>query len=319
MKKQKPVSILITWDIDPDQWIPFEKRTWALNSTMDMCHQLGIPATFFFTAQPVYQYPQEFIKLKAQGHEIGCHGLTHGSEENYDRMPEDMQRRYLTQATETLNAMLGEPVRAFRGPRVKISATTLKILAELGYTTDSSVCSQRVDFISSNLINLGWIKAPRKPYRPNAESAFKKGQLPIWEVPVSAAILPFISSALRVFGLSFMKSLFRLLYAEAQRTGKPIVYLAHPTEFISKWWGKKNSRDWESAAKLEYLKPSYIRAHGLRLRGLLYRLRAEDMLPYTESLFTYMSSFPNVEFKTMSQWHTGTLPGNHGNREQDNE
>ena len=42
-------------------------------------------------------YPDEIQKILAQGHEIGCHGLTHGDEEDYERMPEQMQRSYIAQ------------------------------------------------------------------------------------------------------------------------------------------------------------------------------------------------------------------------------
>lgn len=72
---------------------------------------------------------------------VGCHGFTHGIEENYGRMSEPMQRDYIRQATDKLQNLVGEPIRAFRGPRVKTSATTLRLLAGNGYLTDSSVCS----------------------------------------------------------------------------------------------------------------------------------------------------------------------------------
>jgi len=45
------------------------------------------------------------------------------------------------------------------------------------------------------LINTGWIFAPRRPYRPHRDSAFQSGALAIWAIPVSAAVIPLISSA----------------------------------------------------------------------------------------------------------------------------
>jgi len=89
--------------------------------------------------------------MQALGQEIGCHGLTHTDEEEYDRMPEEMQERYIEQATQKLEAVAGVRILAFRSPRVKTSAHTLRLLAEHGYRADSSVCSQRIDFVSSNL------------------------------------------------------------------------------------------------------------------------------------------------------------------------
>jgi hypothetical protein len=297
----KSVPVLVTWDVDPVLWVPLERRKWALNTAADLCHRHGINATFFFTAQPADVYLDDFGKMQAQGHEIGCHGLTHGDEEDYDRMSEPMQRDYIAQATEKLQNLVGKPIRAFRGPHVKTSATTLRLLASNGYLTDSSVCSQRLDLLSSNLINTGWIFSPRRPYRPHRDNAFKSGDLAIWEIPVSAAVVPFISSALRVLGLSAMKTLFKLLYAESRHTNKPIVYLAHPTEFLErKVKGKK--RLWKLYTRREYFTPSFIHAHGLRLRSLLYRIDGETLCKNTQELFAYVASFPNVRFMTVSEY-----------------
>jgi hypothetical protein len=293
---RKPVPILITWDMDAMPWISLEKRQWALNAAMDLCHQQGVHATFFFTAQPAHEYPAEFEQMRMQGHEIGCHGLTHGNEEDYNRMSEETQRAYITEATEKLQALTGIPIRAFRSPRVKTSAHTLALLAEHGYLVDSSVCSQRIDLISSNLLNIGWIYAPRRPYHPHHNSAFRSGNIPIWEVPVSAVVVPFIEASLRVFGLSAMKMFFSLLYAESCRTGKPIVYLAHPDEFLAK-------RTWSRAdLQRKYFTISYIRTHGLRLRQRLYRMNGQMLLDSTKKLLCYMASFPDVVFLTASEY-----------------
>ena len=297
MANKASVPVLITWDVDPDVWIPGKERRWALDTAVDMCYRQGIRATFFITAQSADLYVDDFEKLLAQGHEIGCHGLTHGTEEDYDRMPEDMQRRYIAEATGCLQELVGDRVRVFRGPRVKTSATTLKLLVEQGYLADSSVCSQRMDFISSNLINTGWVFSPRRPYRPDQNSAFRAGDVPIWEIPVSAMVLPFISSALKTSGLSPMKLFFKLLYAEARRTGKPIVYLAHPVEFVA-----RGPKSWKAQVKRKYLTISYIRAHGLRLRNSLYRLDAGTLRRASQELFAYMASFPDVAFMTVSEY-----------------
>lgn len=294
---RQSVPVLITWDVDPDIWMPFDRRQRALHAVLEMCQRLDIPATFYITAQPAYEYAEDLVNMRALGHEIGCHGLTHGDEENYDRMPVDMQREYISQATDILQSVLGLPIRAFRSPRVKTSSQTLKLLAEYGYWSDSSVCSQRMDLVSSNLINIGWLTAPRRPYLPHQRSAFRRGNIPICEIPVSALVLPFISSLLYVLGLPTMKRFFRLLYAESGRTGKPIVYLAHPVEFAQMGKGKVFE-----PIQRKYFSLSYIRANGLRLRNLLPRTDRHLYLTHTEDLLSYMASFPNVVFMTASDY-----------------
>lgn len=299
-RTRRPVPVLITWDVDPDGWIEPEKRRWALQTAAALCAGFNIHATFFLTAEPAALYQDDLPNLLAQGHEIGCHGWTHGDEENYDRLPETVQRDYLARATATLQTLTGRPVRAFRSPRVKTSALTLQLLAEHGYRVDSTICSQRADLISSNLLNPNWLLAPRRPYHPRADHPYRAGDLPLWEVPVSALLVPFISSAYRVLGPAAMKFFFRLLYTEAKVTGKPIVYLAHPTEFRNrKTGGESRLRE---HVKLRYFSPAFIRAHGFRPRNLLYRVNGTALLASTRDLFKYMAAFPDVVFPTASEY-----------------
>lgn len=291
--KRRQVRVLITWDVDPSPEVLYEARKRSLGVAMDLCQDLDIRSTFFVTANATHVQAEDLEQMQARGHQIGCHGLTHTDEEEYNRMPEATVRAYIEEATHKLEAMVDTPVLVFRSPRLKISAGTIKVLAEYGYLADSSVCSQRMDLISSNLINPGWLFAPRQPYHPHHASAFKRGDLPIWEIPVSAMAIPFISAFLSVFGLSFMKALFRLMYAESCHTGKPIVYLAHPVEFTT---------EWVKPFTLKQLSPTYIRTHGLLIRKRLYRLSGETWRQATCDLFAYMASFSDVVFMTIGDY-----------------
>jgi peptidoglycan/xylan/chitin deacetylase (PgdA/CDA1 family) len=292
MNRQVPV--LITWDVDPYSRHNLAKKRRALQAAMELCQELEIPATFFFVAQEAKWYPQEIAQMRRVGHEIGCHGLTHGSEEEYNRMPSEMQRSYVEQATRLLDEKTGAPVTSFRGPRVKTSPSTLRLLTEYGYLADSSVCSQRLDLVSSNLVNTGWLVAPRSPYHPHTDSVFRRGDLDILEVPVSALLTPFISSALYVLRLPMMKVLFWLLYAEARRKNKPIVYLGHPAEF--------GPQSYSCRLKLSNLSPRTLYTHGLRFRKSLFEPDGEARLSLSRALFSYMATFSGVCFMTMREY-----------------
>jgi hypothetical protein len=296
--KGRKVPVLVTWDVDPSPEVPYEARKRSLDVAMALCDDLGVRSTFFVTANAAHAGAEDLERMREGGHEIGCHGLTHTDEEEYNRMPEEAMRAYVQEATRKLASTSGAPIRAFRSPRLKISAPALEVLAESGYVVDSSICSQRMDLISSNLINPGWLLAPRQPYRPHRESAFKRGDLAIWEVPVSAAVVPFISAFLSVLGLAFMKGLFRLLYAESRRTGKPIVYLAHPIEFTT---------GWVKPFHLKQLSPAYIRTHGLLIRKRLYRMDSETWLQATRELFAYMASSTGVAFVPIGEYVASNL------------
>jgi hypothetical protein len=299
--KQRQIPVLITWDVDPDRWATYDQRQRALTMALDLCEEVGIGATFFITANFAHEYPNHIGRMQALGCEAGCHGLTHTDEEEYNRMPEETQRSYIEEATRKLEAVVGAPILAFRSPRVKTSSRTLRLLAEYGYLADSSVCSQRIDFISSNLINPGWVTAPRRPYHPRHDNPFRRGNLSIWEIPVSAVVLPFISGSLNAFGLRFMKVYFRSLCAESRCTGKPIVYLAHPSEFILAR-GKAHSRLKSYLLESQLFSPRYIRTHGLLLRNLLRRMDGETLCDCSRELFSYMASFPGVTFPTVSEY-----------------
>ena len=166
------------------------------------------------------------------------------------------------------------------------------ILEELKYSGDSSVCSQRIDFISSNFINPKWIFAPRLPYHPRENNAFRQGNRKILVVPVSALIMPFISSTLYALGLNFMKMMFRILYMESIKTGKPIVYLMHPAEFA------------DESKKIKY-KKSF---KDIKARGLYFRRRiklhnsANDRFNSTKNFFEYVNEYPDVEYMTVYRY-----------------
>jgi peptidoglycan/xylan/chitin deacetylase (PgdA/CDA1 family) len=289
------VPILITWDVDPDRWTTLELRRGALSKAIDVCEEFGIHSTFFFTANFAHEYPEQIKRMQVLNQEIGCHGLTHTDEEDYDRMPEEMQRTYIGDATKKLRRLVSSPIQTFRSPRVKTSALTLRLLGEHGYQSDSSICSQRMDLLSSNLINIGWLVAPRHPYHPHHKAAFRRGDLPIWEIPVSALGVPWISGSLSVFGLRIMKTLFRLLLTEARLTGKPLVYLAHPTEMLLSTARRKNGG-------LRQFSPKSILTHGFLFRNLFFRLNGEILLQATRELFAYMASFPGVKFMSCGEY-----------------
>jgi hypothetical protein len=113
-------------------------------------------------------------------------------------------------------------------------------------------------------------------------------------------ILPFTTTLLNVLGVRFMRALFRLLYREARRTGKPIVYLAHPFDFVP--------RQVQLVPLLrEGLSPTALRTHGLPLRWIIYRMDGDAWFQATRELFAFMASFPDVRFMTMQAYADGYL------------
>ena len=297
------VPVLITWDIDPlarDERIRYgiplkDEQTSLLKKSLELAGELtseiGMHSTFFVTASLCEEIEDELTELKKKGHQIGCHGLTHGDDENFAKLPYDEQLFRIEKATRILEGFVGK-VTAFRAPGARISATTLKILENSGYTADSSISSQRFDLASSNT-NPKLLIAPRRPYHPKESDAFRKGSMKIWEIPISAIILPFISGTLSVFGLRFMKRFFNVLYRESLRTGKPIVYLIHPTEFLA-------SENYGVPASW-FFSPRMWRIQGNPVRYFLFRRDGKVLFEENKELFAYMKTFEGTKFMTVDE------------------
>jgi hypothetical protein len=280
---------LFTGDVDDSEHHLSDDKRAAFERIVGATAVESVPTTFFFVAREAEKLPDSVRLVGRAGHEVGCHGLTHGDEEEYSTISESRQAEFVDAATVILQDIAGRPVTSFRAPRVKVSAATYGVLAKAGYVADSSICSQRLDLISSNWVQTGWLRAPRLPYYPSAASPYERGDVPVLIVPVSAVAVPFISSALYVLGLGFMKALFRILYEESKVTGKPIVYLYHPYEFIREIAGAKDYH-------------TNLRVHGLRVRRHLYRGTPDQRFEWTMNLIRYMHRFPGVEFMTMSRF-----------------
>ena len=300
--KKNKVPVIITADVDYSKHHAQDDKCRAFDRLIEAMGHLGIKTTFFFVAREAEQVPQYPKALAEAGHDVGCHGLTHGDEEEYDSMPVAKQKEYLCQATDIISGLAGQKTVSFRAPRVKISSTAYGVLSEEGFIVDSSVCSQRFDLVSSNLFHYGWLRAPRTPYHPSKDSAFRRGDMDILVVPVSAMVAPFISSATYVLGPGIMKLFFRILLAESRRTGKPIVYLYHPYEFAAEIPGAKDyGRN--------------VRVHGFRIRRHLFRGTPDERFDWTVQMLEYMASFDDVEFMTMRQYALQHAQSGDGNQQ----
>lgn len=300
------VPILITWDIDPltkneriRYGIPLnEEQPSLLKKSLDLAGnltaELDMHSTFFVTASLCEEIEEELKELLKMGQQIGCHGLTHGDDENFAELPYKEQLYRIEKATKILEGFVGVgKVTAFRAPAVRISARTLKILENLGYIADSSISSQRFDLASSNM-NPKLLFAPRMPYHPKESDAFRKGSMKLWEIPISAIVLPFISGTLSIFGLGFMKRFFGVLYRESLSSGKPIVYLMHPTEFLaSKNYGVPAS--W-------FFSPRMWKVQGNPIRYFLFRNDGKALFEEHKKLFRYMKTFKGIKFMTVEEY-----------------
>lgn len=159
---------------------------------LDLLADKQVPATFFTTGDVARRYPETLQRIADAGHEIGCHGDTHT---RFGTMSEAEARHELETATKILRQY--GPVTSFRAPNLDFPDAYLPILAELGYTFDSSQAAYK----------------PHKghPRRPNRSNGLLR---------VPASTMPSVIRLPRILRAPFLWAL-----------KDPVVLFFHPWEF----------------------------------------------------------------------------------------
>jgi peptidoglycan/xylan/chitin deacetylase (PgdA/CDA1 family) len=167
----------------------------------------GVKATFFVVGRDVEEDRdgrRTLTELAAAGHELANHSHRH----LYDltRLPaatiaDEVDRAHDAIATCTSTAPLG-----FRAPGYETSAPLIEHLATRGYAYDSSTFPSTPYYLAKAAV-MGWYRlagrrsgsilgspavltAPRVPYRPAIDHAYRRGGSPLWELPM--AVTPWL-------------------------------------------------------------------------------------------------------------------------------
>ena len=200
---------------------------------LDLYERYGVKATFFYTGYIARLYPDVVRMAHSKGHEIGSHGLTHEVSQAIDILPRRIQLEHLATSKKILEDITGEEVSSFRAPAARVDKKFCEVLNEAGYKIDSSVSSQRLDMFLSfgSLKKLNWITAPRKAYFTREDNIFRRGDSPIFEIPISALGFPYIGTFMRI-SPALNRLTRRMLYWETLANGRQFNFLTHPNEFI---------------------------------------------------------------------------------------
>ncbi|HUB09373.1 MAG TPA: polysaccharide deacetylase family protein, partial [Myxococcales bacterium] len=164
------------------------------------------------------------------GHEIGNHTRHH----RYDlvRLPEAHIAREVHGGAKAIAAAVGRRPVGFRAPGYTLSPAVLRAAIEAGHRYDSSaypaapyyaakasvLALQRLVGRHSRAIldRPRVLAAPVLPYRPAAAEPYARGDLPLWELPITVEPLsrfPFIGT----FVTTMPRSALALLYRSVRR------------------------------------------------------------------------------------------------------
>ncbi|MDD4309716.1 MAG: polysaccharide deacetylase family protein [Candidatus Cloacimonetes bacterium] len=269
---------------------------------LDLYHKYDVKSTFYFTAYIAKLLPDVVRMVVKDGHEVGSHGKSHTKENGFDIMPFSRQKAHLDYSKKLLEDISGQEVVSFRAPALRVCSLTAKALLETGFVTDSSIASQRFDFFLSfgSKQKLSFIGAPRLPYRTKTNDIFSKGSSQLVEVPLSATLIPFVGTTMRI--MPWVTSMQQhLLHCESRINSKPVVFGIHPNEFIDESSESRTIKR-RSRNPVAYLLTDYLRAH-LKVKNL-----GPQAVPIYEKMIRYYAE-RNYSFTTVKDYVKETFPG----------
>jgi len=201
----------------------------AIPETLELYEKYGIKSTFFITGYFASKFPAAVKLIHDNGHEIACHGYSHEHDKSFDKLPLEGQIEHLIKAKRILENIINQEVISFRAPALRTNESTIKALTKTGFKIDSSIASKRFDFFMSlgSLKKLHWLFAPSNAYFTNKTKLHKKGVSKIYEIPVSACIVPYIGTIMRIFP-KFINVVRILILGRIH-----VNFLIHPIELIN--------------------------------------------------------------------------------------
>ena len=215
-------------------WDSFPSRVEAnTQAMMEVLAEAEVKGTFFVLGWVAERFPCLVSEIAAQGHEIACHGYSHKLiyRQSRQQFTEEAHR-----AKSLLEDISGAAVNGYRGASFSItreSLWALEVLAELGFTFDSSIYPIRHD-------RYGIPGAPTRPFAFRCESGATINEFPMttvdilgWRMPVSGG------GYFRIYPYTLTRAALRHLNL---RKSEPFVFYTHPWEidpeqpFINASW-----------------------------------------------------------------------------------
>lgn len=262
---------------------------------LDLYAKYDVCSTFFYTAYMAELFPEAVKMVADAGHEIGSHGKSHIKENGFDVMPFERQKSHLEYSKKLLEDISGKEIVSFRAPALRVAPITARALIETGFKIDSSIASQRFDFFLSfgSKQKLSFLNAPRLPYRVKEDNIYKRGQSKLVELPLSALLMPYVGTTMRMMP-SLTSVQQKVLHYESGFNSKPAVFLIHPNELIDESdQSRKITR--RSSNPIAYLLNDLIRAK-LKVKNL-----GESALPIYEKQIAFYAQ-KGYSFLTMKDY-----------------
>lgn len=208
--------------IKPAEWTQWPSRVEEnTDKLLQLFDDAGIKITFFILGWVAERYPELVKRIHAQGHEIASHGYSH--QLIYKQTP-DIFREETARSKEILEGIIHTPVTGYRAASYSItrkSLWALDILADLGFTWDSSIFPTRHD-------NYGIPGSPEQPYTIITNSGARLKEFPLTTAKVLGQAIPAAGGG---YFRQYPYVLSRWLFERASlNQSKPQIFYLHPWE-----------------------------------------------------------------------------------------
>ncbi|ACE85263.1 polysaccharide deacetylase, putative, pda4C [Cellvibrio japonicus Ueda107] len=208
--------------IKPSEWDQWPSRVEAnTQRLLQVFSDHGITITFFILGWVAERYPQLVRDIQTQGHEIASHGYSH--QLIYRQDPQTF-RRETEKSKQLLEDITQAPITGYRAASYSITRSSLwalDILAELGFTWDSSIFPTRHD-------NYGIPGSPEEPYRIITRSGASLIEFPLTTAKVWGQSIPAAGGG---YFRQYPYALSRWLFQRASdNQSKPQIFYLHPWE-----------------------------------------------------------------------------------------
>jgi peptidoglycan-N-acetylglucosamine deacetylase len=139
--------VAFTVDLEPDcppYLRGFRGVEQGLPLLLDLLRDLCVPATFFTTGEVAKRYPDSIRRVVGEGHELGCHGMTHTA---FTALERGAAREEIRQSADILRAF--GSVTSFRAPYLQFPDTYVDLLEESKFLVDSSQAKYKAAYYRS--------------------------------------------------------------------------------------------------------------------------------------------------------------------------
>ncbi|KAB8215401.1 glucose 1-dehydrogenase [Aspergillus novoparasiticus] len=109
--------------------------TVGIDRLLKLWDKYNIKTSWFIPAHSLESFPDQMIKIRDAGHEIGLHGYTH---EHVDMLTEQQERDVLAKSIEAVTALTGKHPKGWTAPSWRTSSRSIQLLEEFGLEYDHS-------------------------------------------------------------------------------------------------------------------------------------------------------------------------------------